>query len=123
MGSTLLLLDLSAALDTVDHRILMERLERILGVSGPALNWFSSYFSGRTQSLKAGEAMSTPACLLHGVPQDSVLGPSLFSIYTSPIPSIANRRGLVRHQFSDDTQDQITFALDQPHQGGAQQAC
>ncbi len=116
MGSALLLLDLSAAFDTVDHRILLERLEAVIGVSGPALNWFSSYPSDRTQSVKAGDAMSTPARLLHGVPQGSVLGPSLFSIYTSPIPSFANRRGIVRHHFADDTQDLIIFALDQRHQ-------
>ena len=108
-GSALLLLDLSAAFDTVDHQILLKRLERSAGITGSALGWFSSYLHGRTQSVKAGDVISTPSPLLYGVLQGSVLGPSLFSVYTAPVPVIASRQGIARHQFSDDTQDRVEF--------------
>ena len=93
-GSALLLLNLSAAFDTVDHCILIERMATTFGVSGSALNWFRSYLSSRTQSAKALGVTSLPVPLLFGVPQESVLGPSLFNIYTSPIPAIAAVHGV-----------------------------
>ena len=66
----LVLLDLSAAFDTVDHRILLDRLQFDFGISGSALNWFESYLSNRTQRFS-----------IFGVPQGSCLGPLLFSLY------------------------------------------
>ena len=83
--TALTLLDLSAAFDTIDHTILLDRLNVHYGISALALGWFKSYLSGRTHLVKMGSTLSHPAALQFGVPQGSVLGPILFSLYTNPI--------------------------------------
>ena len=88
--TALTLLDLSAAFDTIDHTILLDRLNVYYGLSELALGWFKSYLSGRTHSVKVGSTLSHPAALHYGVPQGSVLGPILFSLYTNPISSIVH---------------------------------
>ena len=102
--AALVLLDLSAAFDTVDHNILMERLRRTFGIDGAALQWFRSYLSGRTQSVCRGGASSPPVDLSCGVPQGSVLGPILFVLYTADLPSVVQRHDLSPHLYADDTQ-------------------
>ena len=77
--TALTLLDLSAAFDTIDHTILLDRLNVYYGISELALGWFKSYLSGRTHSVKVGSTLSHPAALQYGVPEGSVLGPILFS--------------------------------------------
>ena len=79
--SALVLLDLSAAFDTVDHGILCRRLQVTFGLDGPVLAWFRSYLHGRTQSVRRGLLVSSLVQLLCGVPQGSVLGPILFIMY------------------------------------------
>ena len=86
--TALTLLDLSATFDTIDHTILLDRLNVYYGISELALGGFKSYLSGRTHSVKIGSTLSHPAVLHYGVPQGSVLGPILFSLYTNPISSI-----------------------------------
>ena len=86
----LVLLDLSAAFDTVDHVIMCRRLEHLLGIRGKALDWFVSYLSARSQCVSVEEALSDMLCLIFGVPQGSVLGPILFAIYTLPLSRIAS---------------------------------
>ena len=83
--TALTLLDLSAAFDTIDHTILLDRLNVYYGISELALGWFKSYLSIRTHSVKVGSTLSHPAVLHYGEPQGSVLGPVLFSVYTNPI--------------------------------------
>ena len=78
LGVVVLLIDLSAAFDTVDHSILLNILYRELGIRGTALNWFKSFLSGRTQRVCIGDVISEPIILKFGVPQGSVLGPILF---------------------------------------------
>ena len=90
----LVLLDLSAAFDTIDHEILLLRLEIDIGVCGFALAWFRSYLSGRTQSVRIHNTTSQPQPLHYGVPQGSVLGPVLFTVYSAPIAAIARQHGL-----------------------------
>ena len=93
----------------------MKTLASTFGVTGSALGWFQSYLSDRTQSVKALGVTSLPTPLSFGVPQGSVLGPSLFSVYTSPVPAIASRHGVSAvKQFSDDTQEYVHFNMD-PH--------
>ena len=75
-------LDLSAAFDTIDHKILINRLSNSFGISGSVLGWLTSCFSNRSQLVRVGQAQSNLTHCTHGVPQGSVLGPILFSIYT-----------------------------------------
>ena len=79
--AVLVLLDLSAAFDTVDHNKLLEILEMEIGIEGVALSWFKSFLKGRTQKVKIGDDCSDLSELLYGVAQGSVLGPILFKIY------------------------------------------
>ena len=76
-----MLLDLSAAFDTVDHKKLLDILKVEIGITGTAWKWFQSYLSGRCQRVKIGGFQSFEILIKFGVPQGSVLGPILFNIY------------------------------------------
>jgi hypothetical protein len=102
--TVLLLLDLSSAFDTIDHKVLMNRMKGILGINNTALEWIKSYLTGRTQRVHVNGAFSDPQTLHYGVPQGSVLGPLMFLIYTLPIGSIIRKYGLEMHTYADDTQ-------------------
>ena len=103
-AAVLIGLDLSAAFDTIDHDILISRLESVFGVSGAALEWIGTYLRGRSQYVKIGiEQSKTSSCHL-GVPQGSVLGPFLFSVYVSPVSDVIASYGIQHHQYADDTQ-------------------
>ena len=100
----LVLLDLSEAFDTINHGLLYNRLEKTIGLRGTALEWMKSYLEDRSQKCIVGRASSQPSRLSTGVPQGSVLGPLLFSLYMSPLGKIIEKHGIKRHFYADDTQ-------------------
>ena len=79
----LVLLDLSAAFDTIEHSILLNILQQDFGVAGTALNWFDSFLSGRKQRILVDDKTSEDFNLNCGVPQGSCMGPVLFTLYVS----------------------------------------
>ena len=102
-------LDLSAAFDTIDHNILLRRLENCFGITGNCLSWISSYLEGRTLRVVIDGTASEAKDIKFGVPQGSVLGPKLFTMYLIPIGSIARRHNVKIHLYADDCQLYITF--------------
>jgi len=80
-GSILVLLDLSAAFDTVDHNIRLSVLHNRFGVTDAALDWFRSYLSHRTQSFLYNGHQTESFPVNCSVPQGSVLGPVEFAAY------------------------------------------
>ena len=95
----------------VDHTILCQRLEVLLGLRGITLEWFRSYLSSRSQCVSVGETVSEMLSLLFGVPQGSVLGPILFTIYTLPLTRIAQRHAVNLHMYADDSQLYVAFDI------------
>lgn len=108
--SALTLLDLSAAFDTVDHAILTERLQKCFGLGNKALSLLSSYLTDRTQSVQIGDRLSDPVTLTTGVPQGSILGPLLFSLYVAPLEHLLASENVSFHFYADDTQVYISFS-------------
>jgi hypothetical protein len=106
----MLLLDLSAAFDTVDHEILLKRLNTRFGIAGKALKWFNSYLSDRIQCVSINDFSSEALQLDCGVPQGSVLGPLLYLLYTSPVADILRQHKMSFHLYADDTQLYIPFS-------------
>ena len=94
--SALVPLDLPAAFDTVDHHIFLQRLQHSYGITGLVRQWFESYLVGRRQS--------SPALILCGVPQGSVLRPFLFLLYTADLLLLIESHGRCAHLYGDDTQ-------------------
>ena len=105
----IILLDLSAAFDTVDHHILVTRLREDFGITGCVAKWISSYLTKRSFTVSIREGHSNPQVLYFGVPQGSLLGPILFILYIRDITKIAERYGLSIHNYADDTQLYIGF--------------
>ncbi len=97
-------LDLSAAFDTVEHTVLLTRLENSFGVAGLAKEWIASYLANRTQFVRVGSETCAATNCSCGVPQGSVLGPLLFVVYISPLKNITANYDVLHHQYADDTQ-------------------
>ncbi len=97
-------LDLSAAFDTINHTLFLSRLQHAYGVSGTALNWFTSYLTNRTQRVCIHGTLSDPRDIVTGVPQGSVLGARLFTMYTRPLCDIISQHNMSYNCYADDTQ-------------------
>uniref|UniRef100_A0A8C9WRD8 Reverse transcriptase domain-containing protein n=1 Tax=Scleropages formosus TaxID=113540 RepID=A0A8C9WRD8_SCLFO len=91
-----------------NHRILLSSLNQ-LGIKGVTLRWFESYLSGRSYQVVWQSSRSSPLPLSTGVPQGSVLGPLLFSIYISSLGPVIASHGLKYHCYGDDTQLFLSF--------------
>ena len=96
------LLDFSAAFDTVDHNILIDKLEKRFGITETALSWFKSYLNDRTYKVKINNAFSSSQTLKYGVPQGSILGPILYSLNVAEIEDIAKYYKINIHVYADD---------------------
>jgi len=111
-SSVLILLDLSAAFDTVNHQILLSIL-KMKGISGTALQWFKSYLSVRSFRVLWRGVASKTQHLATGVPQGSVLGPPLFFIYMTSLASICFKNKFFSyHCYADDTHLYLSFQPD-----------
>ena len=103
--TALVLLDLSATFDTVDHNILLGYLKSWFRLGGTVLRWFVSYLRNHCQAIKIGSTLSELSNLIYGVPQGSVLGPLLFSLYTTPLSKIIRLHPHIKfHFYADNTQ-------------------
>ena len=104
-----LVLDLSAAFDTIDQEILLDRLSAHCGIRGKPLAWIASYLTNKTQSVIIDGVASEPVKVKYGVPQGSVLGPKLYSIYVNCLRLVAEEYGVSIKQYSDDIAIYLEF--------------
>ena len=80
-----------------------------LGIADSALTWFTSYLTNRTFQVTWNDSLSTPCFLETDVPQGSLLGPHLFSLYTRSLGSAVTSHGFSYHCYADDTQLFLSF--------------
>ena len=112
----LLLLDLSAAFDMISHKLLLNRLKYRFGFEDKVLTWIENYLLNREQRVIVQDGcslqgMSQYTKLQKGLPQGSVLGPILFSLFISPIGDICRKHNILYHGYADDMQNYLTFKL------------
>ena len=97
-------LDLSAEFDTVDHSILIHRLQYEYGIGGVALQWFRSYLVDRNRIVSVQGRKSNIHHLQCGVPQGSVLGARMYTMYTRHLSDVIKKHDVIHHNYADYTQ-------------------
>ena len=102
--TVLVSIDLSVAFDTINHNILLIMIQYLYGITGTAFKWFQSYIEQRNNQVCVGDSFSQRRSLTSGVPQGSVLGDRLFTMYTYHLALILNKHKLEYHSYVDDTQ-------------------
>ena len=106
------MLDFSSAFDTIDHPILVHRLHTDFGFTDAVFQWFSSYLTDRTHYVSLSNHCSAFDPVHSGVPQVSVLGPILFTMYIKPLYAIIDSHSIIHHSFADDLQLQMSAPPD-----------
>ena len=106
--SVLALLDFSSSFDTIDHPILVHRLHTDFGFTDTVLQWFSSYLTDRTHYVSLSNHCSAFTHVHSRVPQGSVLGTILFTMYIKPLSAIIDSHSIIHHSFADDLQLQMS---------------
>ena len=110
--SVLALLDFSSAFDTIDHPALAHCLHADFGFTDAVQQWFSSYLTDRTHYISLSSHYSAFAPVHSCVPQRSVLGPILFTMFINPLSAIIDSHSIIHHSFSDDLQLQMSAPPD-----------
>jgi Reverse transcriptase (RNA-dependent DNA polymerase) len=115
----LVLLDMSAAFDTVDHTIVLDVLNRRFGIRNAALLWMSDFTGQRTQRIQVRNTTSDIGVISCGVPQGSVLGPYQFVMYSEDVPDVFKSHRISYRLYANDMQLSATgpsLAFDPPPQ-------
>ena len=110
-ATILVMLDISAAFDVVDHQRLLCRHEELFGIKGIALKWLTSYLDGRTQCVVIGNKKSDSVNIEFGFPQGSVLGGKKFIMYSTPLGNLIFHHDVEHKCFADDAQKYLSFYL------------
>ena len=110
--STLLVtLDISAAFDTVNRQMLLQRYESDFGISDGALDWVASYLTDRQQKVRVGSAYSSLSYVDSGFPQGSVLGGFKYNAFTSPLDALIRQHNVEDQCYADDSNLYVSFAV------------
>ena len=110
--SVLALLDFSSAFDTIDHPILVHRLHTDYGSTDAVFQWSSSYLNNRTHYVSLFNHCSAFAPVNSDVPQGSVLGPMIFTMYIKPLSAFIDSHSIIHQSFADDLQLQMSAPPD-----------
>ena len=121
----LILLDLSATFNTVSHLLLLNRLRHHFGIQGTVFRWVKNNITDHSQKIVLDDsnnkaAVSDHTILKQGVPQGSILGPILFTLYTSPLGAICREYDVSFQSYVDDQQIYLSFS---PIQLGGKDKC